>query len=117
MQVNYKSTLHACYLGYMTQALIINLPPLLFVVFQEKFGLSYTLLGSLVVLIFVTQIVVDAFAAGLADKIGRRLSAVLANAFAAAGMIALAFLSRLLPSPFVGLVISGILFSTGGALI
>ena len=61
-ETNYKSTLHACYLGYITQALIINLPPLLFVVFSEKFGLSYTMLGSLVATVFVTQLIVDALA-------------------------------------------------------
>jgi len=116
-KVNYKSTLYACYLGYITQALIVNLPPLLFVVFQGKFGLSYTMLGSLVLVIFVTQLTVDALAIKFVDKIGQRMSAVLAHAFAAVGMIALAFLPRVLLSPYIGLVISCILFSIGGGLI
>ena len=116
-KINYKSTLYACYLGYITQALIVNLPPLLFVVFRGKFGLSYTMLGSLVMLIFVTQLIVDAFAIKFVDKIGQRMSAVIAHVFAAVGMIALAFLPRVLPSPFIGLIISSILFSIGGGLI
>lgn len=116
-KINYKSTLHACYLGYITQALIVNLPPLLFVVFREKFGLSYTMLGSLVVFIFVTQLIVDALAIKFVDKIGQRASAVIAHAFAAAGMVALAFLPGVLPSQYAGLVISFILFSIGGGLI
>jgi len=115
--INYKSTLHACYLGYITQALIVNLPPLLFVVFKDKFGLSYTLLGSLVVVIFITQLVVDALAIKFVDKIGHRVSVVAAHLFAVVGMIALAFLPRLLPQPYVGLVISSLLFSIGGGLI
>lgn len=115
--INYKSTLHACYLGYITQALIVNLPPLLFVVFREKFGLSYTMLGSIVMLIFVTQLIVDALAVEYVDKIGHRTSAVMAHAFAAVGMIALAFLPRILPYPFIGLIVSSILFSIGGGLI
>jgi len=98
--INYKSTLHACYLGYTTQALIVNLPPLLFVVFRDRFGLSYTMLGSLVVVIFITQLVVDALAIKFVDKIGHRLSAVIAHLFAAIGMIALAFLPRILPLLF-----------------
>lgn len=114
---NYKSTLYACYLGYITQALIINLPPLLFVVFQEKFGLSYTMLGSLVFIVFVTQLIVDALAIKLVDKVGQRISIVAAHAFAAVGMIALAFLPRALLSPYTGLIISSILFSIGGGLI
>jgi fucose permease len=116
-ETNYKSTLHACYLGYITQALIINLPPLLFVVFQEKFGLSYTMLGSLVATVFVTQLIVDALAIKLVDKIGQRISVVMAHLFAAAGMIAMAFLPRVFPSPYMGLITASVLFSVGGGLI
>lgn len=115
--VNYKSTLYACYLGYTTQALIVNLPPLLFVVFRDRFGLSYTMLGSLVVVIFITQLVVDALAIKFVDKIGHRVSAVAAHFFAAVGMISLAFLPRLMPQPYAGLIISCLLFSIGGGLI
>jgi len=115
--VNYKSTLYACYLGYTTQALIVNLPPLLFVVFRDRFGLSYTMLGSLVVVIFITQLVVDALAIKFIDKIGHRVSAVAAHFFAAVGMISLAFLPRLMPQPYAGLIISCLLFSIGGGLI
>ena len=114
---NYKSTLHACYLGYITQALIVNLPPLLFVVFREKFGLSYSELGFLVVVIFVTQLVVDALAIMFVDKIGQRTSAVIAHAFATVGMVALAFLPRLMAEPYIGLVAASILFAIGGGLI
>ena len=116
-KVNYKSTLHACYLGYITQALIVNLPPLLFVVFRDKYDLSYTMLGSLVVVIFITQLVVDALAIKFIDKIGHRTSAVAAHVFAAVGMIALAFLPRLMPQPYIGLIIASLLFSIGGGLI
>jgi MFS family permease len=115
--IRYKSTLHACYLGYITQALIVNLPPLLFVVFQEKFGLSYTMLGSLVVTNFVTQLIVDALAIKWVDRIGQRLSVVLAHFFAAVGMIALALLPQALPSSYIGLLIATVLFSIGGGLI
>jgi MFS family permease len=116
-KTNYKSTLHACYLGYITQALIVNLPPLLFVVFQKKFGLSYTMLGSLVTINFVTQLIVDALAIKYVDKIGQRMSVVMAHFFAAIGMISLAILPRVLPSPYLGLILACILFSIGGGLI
>lgn len=116
-KVNYKSTLYACYLGYITQALIVNLPPILFVVFRDSFGLTYTMLGSLVAVIFVTQLIVDALAIQFVDKIGHRASAIIAHAFAAVGMVALAFLPRILPQPFVGLIIASILYAIGGGLI
>ena len=116
-KLNYKSTLHACYLGYITQALIVNLPPILFVIFKDKFGLTYTMLGSLVMIIFVTQLIVDALAIKYVDRIGHRTAAVLAHAFAAAGMIFLAFLPQTMPQPFIGLIISCIVFAIGGGLI
>ena len=116
-KISYKSTLHACYLGYITQALIVNLPPLLFVVFQDKFKLSFTMLGSLVAVVFVIQLIVDALAIKFVDKIGHRASAIIAHAFAALGMIALAFLPRILPQPFIGLIIASILYAVGGGLI
>lgn len=75
-KATYKSTLHACYLGYITQALIVNLPPLLFVIFRDTFGLSYTMLSSLVVVIFITQLWSMRWRSGWLTKsgIGRRLS-------------------------------------------
>ena len=116
-KTNYKSTLHACYLGYITQALIVNLPPLLFIVFREKFGLSFTMLGSLVLIVFVTQLIVDAAAVKIVDRIGYRASAIIAHAFAAVGMLACAFLPRIMPQPYSGLIIASILYAIGGGLI
>jgi len=116
-EVNYKSTLFACYLGYITQALIVNLPPILFVVFQSLYGLSYTQLGSLVFVVFITQLIVDALAAKYIDLIGQRAAAMLAHILAAVGMVALAFLPRLFPSPYAGLVVSSIIYAIGGGLI
>jgi len=75
------------------------------------------MLGSLVVVIFITQLVVDALAIKFIDKIGHRVSAVAAHFFAAVGMISLAFLPRLMPQPYAGLIISCLLFSIGGGLI
>ncbi len=114
---NYKSTLRACYLGYVTQALVVNLPPLLFVIFSDKLGLSFAMLGNLVLLIFATQFTVDALSVKFIDKLGYRLSALLAHSFAAAGMIALAVLPNIMQNPYAGLVISAVLFSIGGGLI
>ena len=114
--VNYKSTLYACYLGYITQALIVNLPPVLFIVFMEKFGLSLTMLGSLPMIIFVTQLITDALAIKFVDKIGQRTCAVFAHALAAVGMILLAVLPGVMP-PYAGLVIASIVFAIGGGLI
>ena len=57
--VDYRITKLACYSSYFTMSTIFCLPPLLFVTFSETYGISWTLLGSLVLINFVTQMIVD----------------------------------------------------------
>ena len=37
---NYNHTLNACYLGYITQAIVNNFAPLLFLTFQSTYEIS-----------------------------------------------------------------------------
>ena len=117
MKINYKSTLYACYLGYITQALIVNLSPILFVIFKNKFELTYTMLGSLVMVNFATQLITDVFSIKYVDKIGQRAAAILAHALAAMGLIMLATLPSLMSAPYIGLILSIIPSAIGGGLI
>lgn len=55
----HRLTKKACYLTSITMAIASNLSPLLFLTFRDMYGLSYTLLGLLVVMNFVTQLSVD----------------------------------------------------------
>ena len=56
---SFKRTKFACYAAYFTMSSIFSLPPLLFVTFRETYGISYTLLGTLVLVNFCTQLGVD----------------------------------------------------------
>ena len=56
---NYKRTKLACYTAYFTMSSVFSLPPLLFVTFHEMYGISYTLLGTLVLTNFCTQLGID----------------------------------------------------------
>ena len=56
---NYKRTKFACYSAYFTMSTIFSLPPLLFVPLRDMYGISYTLLGTLVLTNFCTQLMVD----------------------------------------------------------
>ena len=87
MKFTYRHTLHACYLGYVTQAINNNLAPLLFIVFQNQFGLSTEMLGRLILLNFTTQIVADLVAVRYVDRIGYRRSALIAHLLSALGLI------------------------------
>ena len=63
MNCGYRRTLYASYLGYITQAIINNLAPLLFVIFQDEFHISVAQIGFLVTYNFGIQILVDVLAA------------------------------------------------------
>ena len=43
MHLTYKHTRYACYAGYITQAIINNLAPLLFIIFQIMIMVYYVL--------------------------------------------------------------------------
>ncbi|MDD6034552.1 MAG: MFS transporter, partial [Oscillospiraceae bacterium] len=96
MKLGYKHTMLACYVGYITQAVINNLAPLLFVVFQDSYGLTFEMVGRLVLLNFATQLVTDLLAAKYADRLGYRRSVVLAHFLAALGLVLLVVLPRVM---------------------
>ena len=48
MRLTTRHTLYASYLGYITQAIINNLPALLFVAFQRDFSLSLERISLLI---------------------------------------------------------------------
>ena len=55
----FDHTRRACYAGYVTQAIVNNLAPLLFIVFQTRYQVPYEMLGRLVLLNFATQLITD----------------------------------------------------------
>lgn len=115
--LTYQHTKRASYLGYVTQAIINNLPPFLFIFFQQQFGLSYEMLGRLVLINFGTQIIVDVLAVRYVDRIGYRRSAQIAHFFVVIGLIFLALLPHVMATPYVGLMIAMITMAIGGGLI
>ena len=117
MKLTYKHTLRACYTGFISQAIVNNLTSLLFIVFREHFGLTYEMLGRLVLMNFGTQIVADLLAMKYVDRIGHRRAAVAAHVLCAAGLICLGVLPMVLPSPYAGLMIAAVIYALGGGII
>ncbi len=115
--LTYRATTIACYMGYVTQAIAVNVAPLLFVTFQKEYGISLEMLGLLVTVEFIVQILVDLLATRLGPRLPYRTGAVLAHLFAVAGLVGLGVLPDLLPSAYAGVMISAILMSIGGGLI
>ena len=116
-QLTYKHTLFACFLGYIVQAIINNFIPLLFLTFQSSYGIPLSQITFLVTFNFGLQLLVDLISPGFIDKIGYRASMIIAHVCAALGLIGLAFLPELMPSPMAGLMLSVIIYAIGGGLL
>lgn len=114
---SYKSTIYACYLGYIVQAIINNLAPLLFLTFQNSFGISLEKIGLLISINFGVQIIVDALASAFVDRIGYRISVVAAHFISAAGLIGLGVFPFIFSNAYAGLVCAIVLNAIGGGLI
>lgn len=117
MKSKYQKTLMACYLGFITQAITANFAPLLFLTFHRTYQISLGRIAFISTAFFFTQLLVDLFCAKYVDRIGYRRSVIASEVFSAAGLIGLAFLPSLLPDPYVGILISVIIYAMGSGLI
>ena len=115
---NFKYTIAASFLGYITQAIMLNFPPLLFVFFGEKFGISPIQITVLISSNFVLELIVDVIASKYAEKWGYRKLVICADAFGILGLVTMALVPSILPSSFIfyGLMVAMMLCGIGGGL-
>ena len=114
---NYKKTLIACYLGFITQAISANFAPLLFLMFKDTYGISFEMIALVPMIFYLTQLLVDLVAVKFADIIGYRACVVASQMVSAVGLLLMAFLPDILPNPFIGILISVVLYAIGSGLI
>lgn len=117
MKKNYKKTLIACYLGFVTQAISANFSPLLFITFKDTYGISIDKIAMIPMVFYLAQLFVDFLATKYADKIGYRNCVVASQVLSSLGLVSMAFLPEILPTPFLGIMISVILYAIGSGLI
>lgn len=113
----FKSTINACFIAYIVQAIVNNFAPLLFVTFQKEFDIELSKITLLVTFNFLIQLTVDLLSAKFIDKIGYRTSMVLAHILSAAGLISLAVLPSIMKNSFAGLIISVMIYAIGGGIL
>lgn len=94
----------------------INFAPLLFVIFQNTYDISYALIGLLVFINFLTQLAADIFSVPMLKFIGYRGSAVISQLLCTAGFILLGILPDVI-NPYAGICIATIIYSIGAGLI
>ena len=68
-QKNYKKTLIACYLGFVTQAISANFTPLLFLTFKGTYGITLDKIALIPVVFYLTQLIVDLAATNLPTRL------------------------------------------------
>ena len=113
----YQKTLAACYLGFVTQAIAANFAPLLFLTFQNTYGISLEKIALIPVVFYLTQLLIDLGATKFADKIGYRICVVTSQVVSAAGLVLLAIPPEILPLPFLGILIAVIFYAVGSGLV
>ena len=112
----YKKTVIACFIGAISQSIIVNFAPLLFVTFQNIFGVPLEEITVLISLNFITQFSTDLIASKYAKRIGYRKCLISAHLMCGVGLVLMAFLPRVI-NPFAALIMSTIIYAAGGGLL
>ncbi len=113
---SYKHTLTAACIGYITQAIVNNFAPLLFLTFSTSWDIPLSRMAFLVSVNFGIQLTVDLICAGIGDRMGYRIPIVLAHILAAVGLVGLGIFPRIFPDPYVGILAAVAIYAIGGGL-
>ncbi len=113
----YKRTKLACYMSYFTMSSVFCIPPILFVTFHTLYGISYTLLGTLVLINFCTQLLIDLIFTCFSDRFNIERSVRVMPFLTAFGLAVYALIPRCFPNlAYVGLVVGTMIFSVSAGL-
>jgi MFS family permease len=114
---NFKRTKLACYAAYFTMSSIFSLPPLLFVTLREMYGISYTLLGTLVLTNFFTQLTIDLIFTCFSKYFNVKKIVRIMPLITTAGLTLYALSPTLFPNHvYLGLLLGTITFSVSAGL-
>lgn len=112
MQKNYNRLKIACYSTNICMSVVGNLPPILFLTFRSMYGISYSLLGLLVVINFATQLTLDLIFSFFSHKFNIEKVVKFTPALTAIGLALFAAAPVMFPdSIYAGLVLGTVVFS------
>ncbi|MBE6632137.1 MAG: hypothetical protein E7623_05485, partial [Ruminococcaceae bacterium] len=113
----FKRTKAACYYTYVAMSSIFALPPILFVTFRDMYGISYTLLGTLVLINFCTQLCIDLIFSFFPQRFNIKQTVRFMPLITAAGLCVYAIVPTLIPQyAYGGLVVGTFIFSVAAGL-
>lgn len=116
-QTNYKRTKFACYFTYIATSAVFSLPPVLFAVFRDMYNISYTLLGTLVLVNFCTQLGIDLIFSFFSKYFNIHKTFRAMPIITALGLCVYAIIPTIFPQyAYIGLVIGTFIFSVSAGL-
>lgn len=117
MKTGYTRLKLSCYTTNLTMSVIGNISPVLFLTFRSEYGISYSLLGLLVLMNFCTQLTVDLIFSFFSHKFNIPKTVRVIPVIAAAGLVVYAVLPWLFPSvAYLGIAIGTVIFSAASGL-
>lgn len=116
MKLTANHTVAACFTGLTVQSIVINLPPLLFLTFENEFKISLSKISLLIAISFITQLLMDFTASKMPILFSKRSTMVIGQVFCVCGLCGMALLPSVMP-PYVALIISTAVASFGSGII
>ena len=117
MNSKYSKLKAACYFGNITMAVTANLSPLLFITFRNKYNISYSLLGLLILINFFTQLGIDLVFSLFSHKFNIKKTVRLMPVLSIIGFVLYALSPVIFGDDlYVGLLLSTIVFSASSGL-
>ena len=115
--MNVKRLKWACYTSNLSMSVVGNLSPVLFLTFRSLYGISYSLLGMLVLINFVTQLTIDLIFSFFSHKFNIEKTLKIMPVLATLGLVVYALWPFVFPQAvYLGLVIGTIIFSAAAGL-
>lgn len=114
---NFKRTRFACFYAYLAMSSVFSLPPILFLTFREMYHISYTMLGTLVLVNFTTQLAIDLIFTFFSKHFQIQTVVRVMPLITSLGLIVYALIPTLFPQyAYAGLVVGTLIFSVAAGL-
>ena len=112
-----KLVKYACYTANITMSVVASISPVLFLTFRSLYGISYSLLGTLILINFFTQLIVDLLLSFFSHKFNIPKTVKAIPFIAAVGFLVYALWPFIVPDHvYIGLVIGTVIFSAASGL-
>ena len=117
MDTKMKRVKYACYSVNVTMSAVGNLSPVLFLTFRSLYGISYSLLGLLVLINFTTQLIIDLIFSFFSHRFDIPKTVRSIPVIAASGFLVYALTPVFFPDlAYAGIAIGTVIFSAAAGL-